>query len=194
MEKNLPPSHLWNEFLTREYSQRMVAADPYARTDWLLPPEQGGILSRIPPESTMMDYGTRDGKVGMAYAQLMNAKNLVQVDTSDSDPRHSLIRQSPALYIPTLKNHAPVVDKRFDVILLCDVLQHVPEGERVSLLDELHRLLRGDDSVMIVQMFNQHERNTFRDWVSMHAPPYDQLLFLLEPESPKKTEKTFKIK
>ena len=111
--------------------------------------------------SSILDYGCGDGFTGRELQKAFAASELVGVDTelsesacrveSVAEGRHELTRDESRLG-----------DRRFDLLLLCDVIEHVPD-DREFLRGVVQRRLRSQGLALITvpafqALFSEHDR------------------------------------
>ncbi len=90
------------------------------------------------PHSRILDVGGGTGVIAQAVKELFPVERVEAVDLVD--------RFCPGLSIPVGRfdgRTLPYADASFDAAMLNNVLHHVPVAERVDLLREIRRVVRG---------------------------------------------------
>lgn len=129
--------------------------------------------------------------IQMAKQENLNGKVVVDVGCSNGLLAHYLIGEKPKKYIgvdpsssaialaqknvkgPTFvvgtAASVPSADKTADVVLLFDVIEHVPAGTEVDALKECHRVLK-KDGVLLLSTPNNHPLTNMLDvvWYAGH--------------------------
>lgn len=105
----------------------------------------------IPPGSRMLDAGAGH----CLYASLFSEMNYESADFGQVNKSYGSLT-----YVCDLRS-IPVEDNRFDLVLLTQVLEHLPEPKDV--LKELHRVMKQGHKLWLTQPFYYEE----------HEQPYD---------------------
>lgn len=130
--------------------------------------EVASAAERIPPNPNILDYGSGKGWVGVALAKKMNAKSLTLADL-DPNRRAEVLKDLPFIHVK--EGNQPVnISSKFDLILLSDVLQHVDQEVRASLLTGLADCLTAAGKIFIVT-YQSRAIPVIREWEAQTFSP-----------------------
>src|SRR5262245_36263998 len=107
------------------------------------------IVRRYEPSAvgSILDWGCGDGFTGRFLLDRFGAQGLVGVDPHLSDSQRSSFAEGDAR-ISFVREEGEVPARRFDLMLFCDVIEHVPDD--VGLVEPLARKFLGDGGRLVV--------------------------------------------
>jgi SAM-dependent methyltransferase len=120
------------------------------------------ILKRRKPRvATLLDYGCGDGFTGEHLQDALGASHLTAVDPRMPEVSCGVARRAAGT-VERSRDPAVLRGRRFDLILLCDVLEHVEDD--VAVLERLRRDHLAPDGLVLVTvpafqaLFSAHDR------------------------------------
>jgi ubiquinone/menaquinone biosynthesis C-methylase UbiE len=102
-----------------------------------------------PKHLQLLDMGCGIGKVDTLLAP--HVQRLVGADVSEASLRQARVRNPQLEYQGFDGRTLPFADQSFDAAFLICVLHHVPQGQRISLLQETLRVVRPKGLVLIYE-------------------------------------------
>ncbi len=101
------------------------------------------------PNLKILDFGCGDGKMFNWFKQFIKEENIYGLDISKTRIRRcEKIGWKNVLRIDKLKR-LPFGDNFFDVVSLCEVIEHIPKTEISFYLKEFRRILKKDGKLII---------------------------------------------
>jgi len=120
------------------------------------------ILARRQPRvATLLDYGCGDGYTGERLQDALRVPQLTAVDPRMPEVSCGVARREVGT-VERSRDPDALRDRRFDLILLCDVIEHVEDDEAV--LERLRRDHLAPDGLVMVTvpafqaLFSAHDR------------------------------------
>jgi SAM-dependent methyltransferase len=120
------------------------------------------LRNQAAPIDSIFDVGCGDGFVGESVQASFNASTLVGIDLHLPADRCGLIQPAPGRTIERYQSDALVGDRRFDLVLALDVIEHVPDD--VALIRETVRPRLAPNGMALVSvpafqsLFADHDR------------------------------------
>lgn len=120
-----------------------------------------GILRRRGSFTKVLDYGCGDGFTGREVQKAFGATELVGVDTELPASACGVQRVAEGSY-ELARDEVTLGDRKFDLLLLCDVIEHV-ESDRDFMRGIAQRRLKQSSLVMVTvpafqALFTDHDR------------------------------------
>jgi 2-polyprenyl-3-methyl-5-hydroxy-6-metoxy-1,4-benzoquinol methylase len=112
------------------------------------------------PPRSILDWGCGDGFMGKSLFERFGAERLVGVDVHFDDERsRALAAGDPRMSF--VRDESAVPDRRFDLVLLCDVIEHV-EDDRALLANVAARHVSEHGRVVVTvpafqSLFSSHD-------------------------------------
>lgn len=148
------------------------AADAYRRIFVDLDKVAERLASRISSGATLLDIGGGDGDL---LNRLLALREDIKVDMVDIAPRvgglldarhEARIRRFPSM---PMARHAATHAGLYEVVLLSDVMHHVPPGERAALMRSMAACLKPGGVAFIKDVEPGHPRATLGWWCDRYV-------------------------
>lgn len=109
---------------------------------------------------SILDYGCGDAYLGLKLRDQFRAERLVGVDLHLSEPQLAEIAAGDDR-MELVNDASALRDRRFDLMLLCDVIEHVEDDQSILRLVKAHLTERGMALVTVPAfqaLFTEHDR------------------------------------
>jgi len=172
---NINTPEYWNEVYSQEWEQGEVCSSDYNRD---YGPIHDAIISLIPNGSTVLDIACGSGVLCRKIKQRLPHTKVTGVDFSayTIERNNELDRSLGVEYIClNISSSLRSIDRDFDVITMCEIIEHLDEPERV--VADAMRLLKPGGRFII----SCPHDNEIPDPEHVQQWGHDELFHLLQP-------------
>jgi 2-polyprenyl-6-hydroxyphenyl methylase/3-demethylubiquinone-9 3-methyltransferase len=146
----------WTDPVARFYRHWYIDLDDFGRT-----------LSRLGPAARALEIGCGDGHLTEQLAARFPTADVVGIDVADEPGRlYKGRREGVTFRQTTAEELAAREAEAFDLVVLCDVLHHVPPPERPGLVRAAGRLTRRGGALVVKDWERGRDVGTLASYVS----------------------------